>query len=780
MHVRRAWSPASKLAARHNRAVDVRWIQPDATLGAERGQVVVCIPVYGAHELFVSCLQSVLAHTADDVPILICDDASPDARSEEFVRKLEGGSDSAHRLIYLRRERNVGFPANMNGVFAITAPADVVVLNSDCAVAAGWLEGLREAAHADSRVATATALSNHGSVVSVPKRKPIPRLPQDWGLDDAAAAVAAGSLRIRPWLPTAIGHCMYIKRSALELVGDFDLAFSPGYGEEVDFSQRCRRSGLSHVLADDVLVLHHGGASFMKNGKRSPIQDEHERLLAIRYPYYHDEIRALEADVTGPLARAMSAARRALSGTSVVIDARILAGPMTGTQLQVLEIVAALARTGKLTLTVLVPEDVSDYAARALDAMRGVRLLTRRQAAAGELEPADVVHRPYQISIAEDVTFLARLGERLIVTNQDLIGYHNPSYFASSGAWHTYRRLTRGALAVADHVVFVSEHGRDEALAEDLVDPSRASAIHNGVDHSFTAGAQALMPPRGAASLEDGAEMILCLGTDFRHKNRVFALRVLEQLQLRHQWGGYLVLAGPSVVHGSSMADEAEMVALRPTLAKRVIDVAAVSEAEKAWLFERASVVLYPTVHEGFGLVPFEAADHGVPCMWAPGTSLAEILAPSAASIVAWDPAATADRALELIRDDGARERNIEAIRGAGAELTWDRAAAQLLDVYGATCDAPATPASSLERRHGILTGPVSEDGMRLLGPGGALPTEVERPLLALATHPQIGKPMFSAIKLGYRASFRLRRLRGNGGGLPPDTPTEKQPRLER
>ena len=35
----------------------------------------------------------------------------------------------------------------------------------------------------------------------------------------------------------------------------------------------------------------------------------------------------------------------------------------------------------------------------------------------------------------------------------------------------------------------------------------------------------------------------------------------------------------------------------------------------------------------------------------------------------------------------------------------------------------------------------LSEDAMRLIGPGGALPADVERPLLALATHPQIGAP---------------------------------------
>lgn len=52
---------------------------------------------------------------------------------------------------------------------------------------------------------------------------------------------------------------------------------------------------------------------------------------------------------------------------------------------------------------------------------------------------------------------------------------------------------------------------------------------------------------------------------------------------------------------------------------------------------------------------------------------------------------------------------------------------------------------------------------MRLIGPGGALPSDVERPLLALATHPRIAAPLFGALKLGYRTGFRLRRL-GNDG----------------
>ena len=729
--------------------------------------MVVCIPVYNGYEHFAGCLRSVLAHTTPDVRILVCDDASADTRLEGLMRKLDLANASEHEVFYLRRHRNIGFPANANGAFAAATPADVILLNSDCVVGEGWLEGLRDAAYSDSTVATATALTNHGSVVSVPERwNPRPQLPGDWSFDDAAAAVRAQSLRIHPRLLTAVGHCVFVRRSALELVGDFDLAFSPGYGEEVDFSQRCLLRGLCHVVADDVLVLHHGGGSFARAGKTNPVQDEHERVIAARYPYYHAGIDQIQREVTGPLPRALSAARRALKGLSVVVDARILAGPMTGTQLHVLELIAALARTSEVGIVAVVPDDPGTYAANVVEALPGVKLVTRSALGSVLRGRADLVHRPYQVSNDEDLSFLAQLGERLVITNQDLISYHNPSYFRDFDAWDGYRRLTRVALAVADRVIFFSQHACDDALAGDLVEPGRASVVHIGVDHVLAKNLCAPRPPRGAAELPQDAELIVCIGTDFRHKNRIFAMRILEQLQRRHDWTGYLVLVGPRVAQGSSAGEEAEALALRPQLARAVVDVAAVNEVEKAWLLERAAVVLYPTVHEGFGLIPFEAADHDVPCAWAEGTSLSEVLPDSEATIVPWDDELSADRAFQLLRDDSVRARNVASIRNAAAGLTWDATATKLLELYNATCDAPATPASALERRHGLMMGTFSEDATRLVGPGGVLPTEVERPLLALATHPYLGEPMFRAMKFGYRASYRLRRAgRGDADG---------------
>ncbi len=128
------------------------------------------------------------------------------------------------------------------------------------------------------------------------------------------------------------------------------------------------------------------------------------------------------------------------------------------------------------------------------------------------------------------------------------------------------------------------------------------------------------------------------------------------------------------------------------------------------------------------------------------------------------DAAAGARRALELMRDEGERRVQVEAVRAAAPALHGDAAAEHLLDLYELTCDSPPTPAGARDRGDAVTHAYLSEDAFRLVGPHGVLSPDLERPLLALATHPQIAQPLFGAIKAGYRASNRLRRLAGRAG----------------
>jgi hypothetical protein len=169
--------------------------------------------------------------------------------------------------------------------------------------------------------------------------------------------------------------------------------------------------------------------------------------------------------------------------------------------------------------------------------------------------------------------------------------------------------------------------------------------------------------------------------------------------------------------------------------------------------------VLYPTLYEGFGFVPFEAASHATPCMWAAGTALSEILPDAEAGITPWSAEETADALVVLIHDEAVRQQHVQSVRVAADGLRWHATAAQLVEVYRDACDRPPPTAGTLHELGGVRT--ISEDGGRLLGPGGALPADVERPLLALATHPRLARPLFGALKGGYRITHRLRRTQG-------------------
>ena len=107
-------------------------------------------------------------------------------------------------------------------------------------MAAGWLDGLQDAAATDGAVATVSALTQQDVNV-----QPGP------GFDNDAAAARTRSLRLRPRLPAAHGPCVYARRSALELIEQPDASDLT----RAELSRRCTEAGLLHVLADDVLVL---------------------------------------------------------------------------------------------------------------------------------------------------------------------------------------------------------------------------------------------------------------------------------------------------------------------------------------------------------------------------------------------------------------------------------------------------------------------------------------------------------------------------------------------
>jgi glycosyltransferase involved in cell wall biosynthesis/GT2 family glycosyltransferase len=663
---------------------------------------VVVVPVFNSYEDVVRCYEAYFRNTPVDVPLLVVDDRGWDRRPFQVLKEIFAGGGPEHDVVVLEQISNKGFLSTMNDAFVATGRHDVVILNSDVIVGPEWLTRMREAAYSSTTVATVTALTNHGTIVSIPTRNvATDHVPGGLSVDEAARRVAAGSPKLRPRIPTAIGHCTYVRRTALDVVGPFDPAFAPGYGEEVDFSQRAIAAGFENIVADDVYVFHKGGSSFGRSAAMDRRKLEHEQIIQNRYPYYGAWVRRTAADDYSPLAAALLAARKSVLGLVVAIDGMCLGPLPAGTQIVVVETARALAaREDVHQVVVYTPTVVPDYVRQAFAGLDKVSIEPTgdlREAAAAT-DKAHVVYRPYQVRDADELEWLRGIGERVVINQLDFIAYHDAAYFGGDQQWRRYRDLAKLAAFAVDGLTYLSDHSRDAARYEGLLPEDKPNkVIYCGTEHT------ALVPvtesrPAGLEELTPG--FLLCLGVSYLHKNRMFALRVLDELY-RDGWRGSLVLAGAQPPDGSSLADEARFLIEHPELVPHVVNLAMISEAEKVWLYRNTGLVLYPTISEGFGLIPFEAAHFGVPCLSTRQGSLDEVLPADIPIIASFDPAAAAATARALLDDPAAAQKVVSEILAKGAEFTWARVADDVMQVLQAVTSRPACRVAAIRGEQG-------------------------------------------------------------------------------
>lgn len=296
--------------------------------------VDIIVPVYKGLDDTRRCLESVLAaQCRTPWRLIVIDDASPEPELSAWLREF-AARDA--RIQLLVNEENLGFVATVNRGMRESAENDVLLLNSDTEVAAGWLDRLRAAAYGGQRIASVTPFSNNATICSWPLFCKDNALPAGWDcarIDALMARVNAGQAVD---VPTGVGFCMYIRRAALEAVGLFDEAsFGKGYGEENDFCCRATRAGWRHLHALDVFVQHNGGVSFgaSKTAREAAAMQTLRRL----HPDYEERVAQFVEDDPARLARTRADLARALDGAHPVICA-VLHSRAGGTERHVLEL----------------------------------------------------------------------------------------------------------------------------------------------------------------------------------------------------------------------------------------------------------------------------------------------------------------------------------------------------------------------------------------------------------------------------------------------------------
>lgn len=388
----------------------------------------------------------------------------------------------------------------------------------------------------------------------------------------------------------------------------------------------------------------------------------------------------------------------------VAIDGRCLRQPLSGTQVQVLGMLGGMARIGA-DVSLIAPDELHPTVLPHVQPLRGlVEFVSPGRR-------VDVLHHPNQVQSIRALTECLAASNRLVITHQDMILDRTRSYAPSEAGWLKYRETTTAALSSADHVGFFSRHAAIDAASEGFLGLDRATVVRLGIDHL-----RAELDTSGDLGGRHlgGRPYMLVVGNSFWHKNRLFALRLLAWLVENRRWDGGLIFAGGYSGLGSSRDTERAFLAGRASLAGRFVDLGHVDDEERQALYRSAALVLFPSVYEGFGFIPFEAALFGVPCVYWRGSSMRELL-PAIGALPSFVLAEAGPFVLNALEDGKARAAIVTDILDAGSDLTWEATAAGYLEVYARALERPPFVSRNLIVSLAGRTDSRLNDGERLL-----------------------------------------------------------------
>ena len=294
----------------------------------------------------------------------------------------------------------------------------------------------------------------------------------------------------------------------------------------------------------------------------------------------------------------------------------------------------------------------------------------------------DVLHAPANVL----PMFYKR---KAIITIHDLTIYHHPEWFPG-GQWFSTKYSVPQSIKKADKIIAPSQ-----ATAKDLrelfkIPSSKINVIPHGVEERFfreetRVRRQELGDSKG--QLPTSNSCILFGGTLEPRKNLVRLVQAYSSLPKDIIDDYDLVIAGTKGWAYEEILLEISNLKLEIRGKVKLLNY--VSEEKLPILYKCASVFVYPSLYEGFGLPVLEAMAAGVPVVtshqvasnmeygiWNMGGGKA---------LISVDPYSTGDIAkaiVKLIRDSALASQLSSLAKDRARQFTWENTAKRTLEIY--------------------------------------------------------------------------------------------------
>jgi glycogen(starch) synthase len=234
--------------------------------------------------------------------------------------------------------------------------------------------------------------------------------------------------------------------------------------------------------------------------------------------------------------------------------------------------------------------------------------------------------------------------------------------------------------------ICVSHYIADEVQRVHAAPADKLDVVYNGIDpgrlikRKMTVAEKAEFRNRFAG---DGQRMVLFVGRMVREKGAHILVEAAPQVLARHPETVFVLVGGGPSDHLRARARE-----LR--LDSRIKITGFISDDELDRLYQVASVAVYPSLYEPFGIVALEAMAAGVPVVTSDAGGLPEVVEHDRSGLLTW--ANNADSlaiGINRVLDDDQLARRLARAgrRRVRQSFAWDSIAERTIETYRRVSD---------------------------------------------------------------------------------------------
>ena len=264
----------------------------------------------------------------------------------------------------------------------------------------------------------------------------------------------------------------------------------------------------------------------------------------------------------------------------------------------------------------------------------------------------------------------------------DILPIHFPNYFPWGVSFY-YKTIVRLGANLKDGVVAISNHSRQDIISHLRVCPEKIRVIHLApAEHLHPIPDSDIRRAR-LASYGIHRPYILYHGNTRPHKNLGVLLKAYSLLLQMKGPSHELIFTGREVPgERERNFDTIRTECTRLDISQHVRFTGYIEDDDLSSIYSGASVFVFPSLYEGFGLPVLEAMVCGTPVVCSNTSSLPEVVGDAALLVPPTSPELIANAVLQLLVDpDLHKEFSTRGLAHA-KKFSWERSALELIDLF--------------------------------------------------------------------------------------------------